>query len=123
MKAKRGRIVRSSALLAVLVGFLALALARETVKPEDTAKSTGENKSAFGTAAGSRSNSQPVFINLDEPHPNQVFTILTGGADGDKSEKLPERLYSGKKNCVTEMMQGCQGPPGDHREETLEDPN
>ncbi|MGA2402148.1 MAG: hypothetical protein ABSG91_10625 [Syntrophobacteraceae bacterium] len=50
-------------------------------------------------------------INLDNPYPNQVFTVLIRGSDRGKFEKPPETLFSGKEICVSGMIQSYQDRP------------
>jgi len=107
------KILRSSVLLFVLFGLLSIALAQDTITPEDAAKFIGQQKTVCGTVASAhyatRSKGQPTFINLDKPYPNQVFTVLIWGSDRSKFDRPPEALYLKKDICVTGMVQSYQG--------------
>ena len=46
------------------------------------------------------SKGQPTFLNFDNPHPYETFTIVIFGSDLPKFGN-PERKYSGKNVCVT----------------------
>lgn len=52
------------------------------------------------THFASGSKGQPTFLNLDEPYPKEIFTILIWGSDRPKFEK-PEDTYRDKDVCVT----------------------
>ena len=56
------------------------------------------------------SRGQPTFINLDEPYPNQVFTVLIWGSDRPKFG-APERVYSGRKICASGLIKLFRGVP------------
>src|SRR5271155_2979463 len=55
-----------------------------------------------------RSKGQPTFLNLDEPYPRQVFTILIWGSDRPKFGDL-ETKYRNKQVCVTGKITGYRG--------------
>jgi hypothetical protein len=52
------------------------------------------------THYASGSKGQPTFLNLDEPYPKEVFTILIWGNDRAKFG-TPETNYKDAKVCVT----------------------
>jgi hypothetical protein len=102
-----------------LVFALALALtlastglvAQTTIPATAGAKHIGERMTVCGTimgehtAAGSRGT--PTFINLDQPYPNQVFTLLIWGDDRGKVGTVPE---SGRI-CATGVITEYRGSP------------
>ncbi len=102
-------------LVAVLVGFVSLAYAQETISPEDASRFIGQQKTVCGMVASThfaaKSRKQPTFINLGRPYPNQVFTVLIWGSDRSKFETPPEMLYSEREICVTGMIQSYNGRP------------
>jgi hypothetical protein len=102
-------------IIAVLVGFVSIAHAQETLGPDEAGKFIGQQKTVCGKVAGShyavRSKGQPTFIYLDKPYPNQVFTVLIWGSDRGKFEKPPETLFSAKDVCVTGTIASFQGGP------------
>src|ERR1700730_2854203 len=57
-----------------------------------------------------RSKGSPKFLNLDEPYPRQVFTILIWGSDRPKFGD-PEAKYQGKQVCVTGEIKSYRGAP------------
>jgi hypothetical protein len=52
----------------------------------------------------------PTFLNLDEPYPKQVFTILIWGNDRSKFG-VPETKYAHKQVCVTGLIKIYKGAP------------
>ncbi len=101
--------------VALILGFVSVALAQQTIIPEDAAKFIGQQKTVCGSVASihfaARSKGQPTFLNLNKPYPKQVFTVLIWGSDKSKFENPPETLYSGKEICVTGIIQSHQGRP------------
>lgn len=77
------------------------------------AQHIGEKATVCGTVASSHYASdvegQPTFINLDEPYPDQVFTILIWGDYRGKFATPPER-WSGRL-CVTGRIKAYRGKP------------
>jgi len=41
----------------------------------------GENATVCGTVASTRYATTPTFLNLDEPYPKEIFTIVIWGSD------------------------------------------
>jgi hypothetical protein len=72
----------------------------------------GENATVCGTVASahfaSSTKGQPTFLNLDEPYPKQVFTILIWGSDRPKFGH-PEETYRDKHVCVTGKITSHRG--------------
>lgn len=60
-------------------------------------------------ASGSRG--QPTFLNLDEPYPNQVFTIVIWGDYRDDFPRPPEAMYAGQDVCVSGLISVYRGVP------------
>jgi len=57
-----------------------------------------------------RSRGQPTFLNLDEPYPRQIFTIVIWGSDRQKFGE-PEEKYLDKNVCVTGKITSYRGIP------------
>jgi len=100
-------------LIAVLIGFISLTYAQETITSEDAAKFIGQQKTVCGMVASAHydAKSKCTLLNLDKPSPNHVFTAYIGGSDRGKFEKPPEELYYGEAICVTGMIELYQGRP------------
>src|ERR1700720_3927668 len=64
----------------------------------------GEKTTVCGKVASthfaSGSKGQPTFLNLDEPYPKEIFTILIWGSERPKFG-TPETKYKDAKVCVT----------------------
>ena len=52
----------------------------------------------------------PTFLDLDNPHPREPFTIVIWGTDRAKFG-APEATYAGKRVCVTGMIEEYRGTP------------
>jgi hypothetical protein len=74
----------------------------------------GEIQTICGHVASTRyaprSKSQPTFLNLDEPYPSQVFTILIWGENRTKFGE-PEARYRDANVCVTGTITSYRGAP------------
>jgi hypothetical protein len=66
------------------------------------------------THYAAQSKSQPTFLNLDEPYPRQIFTIVIWGSDRAKFGQ-PEMKYQDKSVCVTGRIKEYRGSAGSHR--------
>jgi|SRR5580700_6949670 hypothetical protein len=56
------------------------------------------------------SKGQPAFLNLDEPYPKEVFTILIWGSDHAKFG-APETKYKDARVCVTGKITSYRAKP------------
>ncbi len=56
------------------------------------------------------SKGEPTFLNLDEPYPKEVFTILIWGSDRAKFG-APEDGYKGSRVCVTGKITSYRSRP------------
>ncbi len=56
------------------------------------------------------SKGEPTFLNLDEPYPKEVFTILIWGSDREKFG-TPEDEYKGLRVCVTGKITSYRSRP------------
>ena len=72
----------------------------------------GERAKVCGKVATARyassSKGQPTFLNLDEPYPKQVFTVLIWGSDRSKFGE-PESTYRDQRVCVTGKITSYRG--------------
>lgn len=87
----------------VLVGATSTA-AQSTITAHEAKDHVGETRTVCGTVASaryaSRTKGQPTFLNLDEPYPKEIFTILIWGENRNKFGE-PESKYAHKGVCVT----------------------
>ena len=85
-----------------------------TITASEAKNHIGETATVCGkvvsTRYSARSQSQPTFLNLDEPYPRQIFTIVIWGSDRPKFGE-PEAIYRGKSVCVTGKIKEFRGVP------------
>src|ERR1700751_2782407 len=56
------------------------------------------------------SKGEATFLNLDEPYPKEIFTILIWGSDREKFGS-PELEYKGRRVCATGKITSYRGVP------------
>jgi hypothetical protein len=56
------------------------------------------------------SKGEPTFLNLGEPYPKEIFTILIWGSDRGKFG-TPESEYRGLRVCITGKITTYRGVP------------
>src|SRR5580693_10126589 len=100
-------------IISVLVVAPLLAWAQSTHLTAQEAKThVGETRTVCGkvvsTHYASGSKGQPTFLNLDEPYPKEVFTILIWGSDRTKFG-TPETKYKDAPVCVTGKITSYRG--------------
>ena len=114
------RSIKSSAYSIFLVfAFLVCASTsiaqQEYVNPIDAHKFIGMEKTVCGTVASAtyaiRTKGRPTFLNLDQPYPKQIFTVLIWGSDRNKFKNPPETFFRGKRICVTGIIESYRGKP------------
>jgi hypothetical protein len=80
----------------------------------DAKNHIGERATVCGnvvsTHYAARSKGSPTFMNLDEPFPKEIFTILIWGSDRAKFGD-PETKYANRKVCVTGLIKDYKGTP------------
>ncbi len=84
-----------------------------------TAAEAGDHLGEYATVCGdvastayiARSSSQPTFLNLDRPHPNQLFTVVIWGSDRRKFDGPPDELFADQSICVTGTIAEFKGTP------------
>ena len=112
--------IKSSAYFTLLIfAFLICASAsiaqQEYVNPIDAHKYIGMEKTVCGMVASAtyavRTKGRPTFLNLDQPYPNQIFTVLIWGSDRNKFQNPPETSFRRKRICVTGIIEDFRGKP------------
>ena len=100
---KPARLSISSSALSLLLTFSTAAQTNKITAAE-AKDHVGEVRTVCGKVASthyaSGSKGQPTFLNLDEPYPKEVFTILIWGSDRAKFG-APETKYKDARVCVT----------------------
>ena len=107
---------RSLFVACIFFFLLAFSTAAQTTKitAAEAKDHVGESRTVCGkvvsTHFASKSKGEPTFLNLDEPYPKEVFTILIWGNDRAKFG-TPETKYKDEKVCVTERSRIIEGNP------------
>ncbi len=90
-------------LVAVLLFGISIAAQSERITARQAKDHVGEMETVCGKVVSaryaSRSKGQPTFLNLDEPYPNEIFTIVIWGR-GIRSLERPSRSIA-KPTCVS----------------------
>ena len=98
------------------IALVALCTAAQTNKitAAEAKDHVGETRTVCGQVASThyavRTKGQPTFLNLDEPYPRQIFTILIWGSDRAKFG-TPETKYENARVCVTGKITSFRGKP------------
>jgi hypothetical protein len=100
----------------ITIGFLGPGDADvpKSISTEQAKNFIGKTIQVCGVVVGTRyapdTSGAPTFLNLDQPYPNQIFTILIWGQDRSKFAK-PEQRYNGEAACITGQIEDYQGVP------------
>jgi DNA/RNA endonuclease YhcR with UshA esterase domain len=90
--------------LVLVTLLLQPALAQKKLSATEAKDHVGETATVCGSVVSTRyaasTKGQPTFLNLDQPYPNQIFTVLIWGSNRSKFG-TPESDYKGKRICVT----------------------
>ena len=91
------------------------AASQEAIRAVDAEKYVGQKATVCGIVASatfaSRTKGQPTFLNLDQPYPRQVFTVVIWGNDRGQFDPPPELAFKGKQICVTGLVESYRGKP------------
>ena len=78
------------------------------ISAADAIKFVGSSATVCGQVASAKyassTNGKPTFLNLDQPFPNQIFTVVIWGNDRAAFPYAPESLAH-RKICVTGKIQ------------------
>ncbi len=106
--------MRVRILSAVVVLAFCLSAQTTHITARQAKDHVGEVQTVCGKVASARyaprSKGQPTFLNLDEPYPSQIFTILIWGDDRGKFGS-PETQYRDADVCVTGKIATYRGTP------------
>jgi micrococcal nuclease len=98
----------------VTFGPVRQSLAADVLSAKDAAAHVGELATVCGVVASAKystsTKGEPTFLNLDEPYPSQVFTVLIWGSNR-AAFGAPESKYAHKSICVTGKIQEFKGKP------------
>ncbi|HXY55496.1 MAG TPA: DNA-binding protein [Nitrospirota bacterium] len=105
----------------ILFGFLFLLFvtsplySADTISPEEAINHIGQPATVCGIVASTRfatkSKGQPIFLYLDKPYPDHIFTIIIWGSDRSSFPNVPEVYYKNKRICVSGQIQLYNGKP------------
>jgi hypothetical protein len=117
---KVGRAVKGGCLRIAFLSVVILAFAFSVAAQSQhlTARQAKDHIGQVQTVCGKvvsthyadRSKGQPTFLNLDEPYPNEIFTVVIWGSDRGKFG-APETAYRDKGICVTGKITSYRGLP------------
>jgi hypothetical protein len=86
----------------------------QSITPSEAKNRIGRRMTVCGVIVSAnyaaRSRMSPTFLNLDEPYPRQIFTVLIWGEDREKFGK-PEISLKEKRICVSGLIEEYQGVP------------
>ena len=75
----------------------------------------GETATVCGVVASARyaasSRGRPTFLNLEQPYPNQLFTVVVWGSARGAFPEAPEVAYRAQRVCVTGVIDTYRGRP------------
>jgi DNA/RNA endonuclease YhcR with UshA esterase domain len=105
-------VSKARVLVAALVIAASPAVADNSLTAAEAAEHIGEQAIVCGAVVSanyvSKSKGQPTFLNLDQPYPRQIFTIVIWGSDRRKFG-APEITLLGKRVCVTGTIKTYRG--------------
>jgi len=108
------RKISNLLLLLVLVVLPSTLAAQSKITAAEAKNHLGKKATICGkvvsTHYSARAKGKPTFLNLDEPYPRQIFTILIWGSDRAKFGN-PEDKYGNKKVCVSGLIKDYKGVP------------
>jgi len=88
---------------------------QRTLTTAEAKDHVGEIATVCGAVASARyaasSRGQPTFLNLDQPYPNQLFTVVIWGSARGAFPMAPEVAYRAKRICVTGLIDTYRGSP------------
>lgn len=89
--------------------------AAESLTPEAAKAHVGQTATVCGKVANTYYSrfveGKPTFINFGRPYPNHVFSIAIMGTDRAKFGNVPEKVFEGRKVCVTGLIEAYDNKP------------
>lgn len=103
-------------LFAALALLAAGSLVRaDVITAKEAAQHIGEVQTVRGVVVSARyaarSRGRPTFLNLDQPYPDTIFTVVIWGSDRAKFSPPPEEAFDGKTVHVTGKITEYRGKP------------
>jgi hypothetical protein len=104
----------SSILIFCLLAISSVHAQTKKITAVEAKDHVGDRMTVCGKVASTHyaksSKGEPTFLNLDEPYPREIFTILIWGSDRGKFG-TPESEYKGLQVCVTGKITTYRGVP------------
>ncbi len=101
-------------ILALLPLLAVAAHAADPVTPAQAKDFIGKNATVCGVVASAtyleKAKDQPTLINLDQPYPKQIFTVVILGKDRKKFGR-PEKDFASKRLCATGAVTAFKSLP------------
>jgi len=86
-----------------------------TISAGEAAERIGTMAKVCGEVASadylSNVSGQPTFLNLDEPYPAPIFTVVIFGENRQRFRTPPEQAYLNRLVCVTGIIREHDGLP------------
>jgi hypothetical protein len=86
----------------------------QSVAAPDAMEYVGQTATVCGVVASARysarTKARPTFLNLDQPYPRQVFTVVIFGDERPKFGQ-PEITFKDKRKCATGQIEMYRGKP------------
>lgn len=87
--------------------------AQEKISATNAIQYIGKKVTICDTVSGvkwlEQAKSQPTFLNMGAPYPQSPFTVVIFGNDRKVFSDTLEKLYTGKKICVTGIVREYKG--------------
>ena len=114
MKRPHLSIVILEVFLAACASLYARPTKVQTLTAEQAKDHVGETATVCGRVSSahyaSRSRGRATFLNLDQPYPHPIFTVVIWGTNRARFGQ-PERQYHNKHVCVTGFISVYRGQP------------
>jgi hypothetical protein len=97
-----------------------------SITPQDAARCDGQVKTVCGKVVSGkyvRTGSRPTLLNLDEPYPHQIFTIMISEENRSKFPSPPEKAFKGRRVCVQGKITSYNGKQGPQPEIVVDQPS
>lgn len=98
----------------LLLSLVATGFAQKAITAAEAKLHVGELATVCDVVASTHyaasSRGRPTFLNLAEPYPNQIFTVLIWDEDRIKFG-VPETKYRDQSVCVSGMITSYRGTP------------
>jgi DNA/RNA endonuclease YhcR with UshA esterase domain len=108
------RLTHMSTVASAMFLLVAFAASAAEINAEDAANHIGQTVTVCGVVASAKyaanSRSQPTFLDMGRPYPNEPFTAVIFGSDRAKFGE-PERTLAGKRVCITGAIRQYRGRP------------